>query len=169
MLEKTKHEPSEVGVSWQDSQVLGPEPSREHHQNTGVVISLLVFLWGSIVALGVDSVGVIFIYPGAPGLIHYSYPGLPLKPVLLPVLMLVSYHRSKRQFLFDLLQNVHCHVPVCSLNQLKKSIQLPIFVLLRMSPQDLFWIKDFNFTSYKETGGNIETPNIREATEVWEF
>ena len=100
MLEKTKHEHSEVGVSWQDSQVPGPEPSREHHQNTGVVISLLVFLWSSIVALGVDLVGVIFIYAGAPGLIHCSSPGLPLKPELLPVLMLVSYHRSKRLSFF---------------------------------------------------------------------
>lgn len=112
-----------------------PEPKREHHQSTWVGTSL-VSLPSSVAAQGGGLARGSLSYPGAPGLIRCSSPGLPLKPDVLPVLILVFLLQAlQTQFLSDLQNGHHC-APVCFLNQPN---WIPVFVLPRMRVHRIFF------------------------------
>lgn len=112
-----------------------PEPRREHHQSTWGMISLLS-LQSPILAQGGGLVRSSLSYQGFPWLIHCSSPGLPLKPYLFPVLILVFLSLAlETQFLPDL-QNGHYYATVCFPNQ---SNQLPVFGLPRMRVHRIFF------------------------------
>ena len=72
--------------------------------------------WSDLAAAAALGGGLSRIYPGAPGLIHCSSPGLPLKPKLFPVLMFVSYRRSQRLLSFQSSSEWPLPSTSCSLN-----------------------------------------------------
>lgn len=147
--------------------VPSPEPRREYFQNTWVVTSLLLSLWSSTVAQEVDQIGVIFIIQEPLGLSTVHPQGsLSSQIFLWSSWFLIKGSRDSVSFWSFSKRFQSCTI---LLSESVKVSSAPCFSAAKDEPEGSFWIKDFNFTSYKESDGNNETPNSREATKILGF
>lgn len=123
------------------------EPRRENHQSTWVVISLLS-LQSSVVAQGGQLAGSSSSYPGTSELIHCSSPGLLQQAGFISCAhlgFLITGPRDSLSFWSSKWP------PPCTSLFSRSAKSAPCFCAAKdESPQDLFWIKDFNVSSYKE-------------------
>lgn len=143
-----------------------PESRREHHYQSTWGMTSLLSLQSPIVAQGGGLVRSSLSYQGAPWLIHCSSPGLPLKPDLFPVLILVFLSPAlETQFLPDL-QNGHYYATVCFPNQPN---QLPVLGLPRMRVHRFFFELKISVSLPPRSYRHNKAPNSRALTKVLEF